>query len=324
MFKQIERFIKAHNLFSKDSTIVIGLSGGPDSVFLLHFLAALRDRGDIAQLVAAHLDHEWRADSYEDTQFCHEVAKKYNVPLVAKKMSELSISLKFNGSLEEVGRKARQFFFESVKKEYKADLIALAHHAQDQQETFFIRLLRGATLTGLTAMKPKQGCYVRPLLTTNKTDIVDFLDAHSIPYLVDPTNASDKFLRNRVRSQVLPALRTCDARFDKKFEHTLEQLQQTEQFLQQETKNTAAQLFEKKGETIYLPATKLLQLHPVLRDRVLLYWLCQENVQFPVRRGFFYEIIKFLAQPAGGTHKLHHEWQLVKQKGMVRIERLDT
>lgn len=324
MFTQIQSFIKAQNLFSKDSTIVIGLSGGPDSVFLLHFLATLRDSGQIAKLIAAHLDHEWRADSHKDAQFCNEITKKYNVPFVVKKTSELSVSLKFNGSLEEVGRNARQFFFESVKQEYKADLIALAHHAQDQQETFFIRLLRGATLTGLTAMKPKQNFYVRPLLTTNKSDIIDFLDTHSIPYLVDPTNASDKFLRNRIRSQVLPALRTCDTRFDKKFEHTLEQLQQTEQFLQKETAKSAARLFEKKGETLYLPAAKLLQLHPVMRDRVLLYWLCQEDVKFPVHRGFFYEIIKFLAQPAGGVHQLHHEWQLVKQKGMVRIEHLDT
>ena len=147
MIKAIHAFIAHHNLIFANKTVVVGLSGGPDSVFLLHLLSTKFN----IDLIAAHLDHEWRPDSHKDVEFCRDLAKKYDVPFVTQEISELPISLKFDGSLEDVGRRARRFFFESICTSHNADLIAVAHHAQDQQETFFIRLLRGASLTGLTA-----------------------------------------------------------------------------------------------------------------------------------------------------------------------------
>ena len=164
MFLSIDHFIERHSLIPKNSKVIVGLSGGPDSVFLLHLLAHKKNHGLVQDVVVAHLDHEWRPNSDEDVQFCHELAKKYDIRLVAAKMSDLSISLKFNGSKEEVARHARRFFFEQLRKKENADTIALAHHAQDQQETFFIRLIRGASLAGLTAIKPQHGYYIRPLL----------------------------------------------------------------------------------------------------------------------------------------------------------------
>jgi len=318
---QVKQFAAQNALFSKNSKIVVGLSGGPDSVFLLHFFSELYREGEISELSAAHLDHEWRTDSGKDTQFCQDLAKKYGVQFFSTKLSELAFSEKPNGSLEEMGRNARRFFFEQVRKKQNADLIALAHHAQDQQETFFIRLLRGATLSGLTGMQPKQGRYIRPLLETNKSNLVAFLDAHNISYLTDPSNESDQFLRNRIRNNVIPALRVCDERFDKKYAHTLASLQRTENFLVQETKKHFEKVALKKEMFFQLDLKKLFQLHPVLYERVLLYWLCQEQVQFPVSRGFFQELVKFLQQPHGGTHQLHHDWRLIKQKGMVRVEK---
>jgi len=316
MIDTIRAFIAQHNLIPEKTKVVVGLSGGPDSIFLLHVLV----RELHVDVIAAHLDHEWRDDSYKDAAFCREIAKKYNVPLVNAKISELSTSFKFDGSLEDVGRRARRFFFETVRTEHNADLIALAHHAQDQQETFFIRLVRGASLTGLAAIKPKAGRYIRPLLTTNKRDIVQFLDEHDIPYLTDPSNESEAFLRNRIRKNVLPALRACDNRFEKKFEQTIQHLQDTEQFLEQLTRTTFAQITTTKNEQLHLNARALFTYHPVLQHRLLVHWLCTENVKFPVSRGFFTEMLKFLGQSAGGTHTLHPGWKIVKQKGEVFIK----
>lgn len=320
MINTIRTFIDHHNLIAHNAKVVIGLSGGPDSTFLLHVLAQLVKQGQIKELIAAHLDHEWRPNSSEDAQFCRTLAKRYDVHLVSKKMSDLAVSLKFNGSLEELGRRARRFFLKEVCTEFGATAIALAHHAQDQQETFFIRLIRGATLTGLTAMKPRYGNYIRPLLATNKSDILHFLAAHKIPYLVDPSNDSDDFLRNRIRKTALPALRHCDSRFDKKFEQTLKKLQETEDFLQIETKKAFAQITTKKEQHCYLDIDLLLAFHPVLRQRVLLYWLCQENVSFPVSHGFFAEIVRFLRQKGAQSHKLHTDWSITKQKGSAHIK----
>jgi len=324
LINTVHTFIKQHNLIPHNTTVVLGLSGGPDSVFLLHVLAQLVKQGTIKKLIAAHLDHEWRPNSSEDAQFCRTLAKKYEVHLVVvKKMSDLTISLKFNGSLEELGRRARRFFFKEVCTEFGATAIALAHHAQDQQETFFIRLIRGATLTGLTAMKPRYGNYIRPLLDTNKSDILHFLATHNIPYLVDPSNDTDDFLRNRIRKTVLPALRDCDSRFDTKFKQTLEKLQETEYFLQIETEKAFAQISTKTEQHYDINIDELLALHPVLLQRVLLYWLCQENVSFPVSHGFFAEILRFLQQKGEKSHTLHQNWCLTKKRGNAHIESIE-
>ncbi len=138
MIKQIDAFIAQYNLLPAGSTVVLGLSGGPDSVFLLHLLA---DKN--IKLIAAHLDHEWRADSADDVTFCKKLAQKYNVPFITAKASELKRTFKWDGSQEQLGRAMRRHFFATVAAAHATDSIALAHHAQDQQETFFIRLMRG-------------------------------------------------------------------------------------------------------------------------------------------------------------------------------------
>ena len=221
--------MEQHNLIPDKSTIVLGLSGGPDSVFLFHLLAPLHQK-KLIKLVVAHLDHEWRPDSDQDIIFCKQMAKKFDCHFVTKKMSDSETSIKFNGSKEEYARKMRRYFLQSVAQEYQANAIALGHHLQDQQETFFIRLIRGAGLTGLCAIQPKNGLYIRPLLQANKQDMIDYLDEQGIGYLTDSTNTSDDFLRNRIRKHILPSLQQCDNRFSKNFQRTITQLQETEDF----------------------------------------------------------------------------------------------
>src|SRR5579872_4562008 len=230
LFQRINSYISQHNLIPPNSTIILGLSGGPDSVFLAHLLADMQKKG-LCTVIAAHLDHQWRTDSANDVQFCQALAEQLGITFVSTSIDNLSLSVKFNGSKEEMGRRMRRHFFEQVKNEHEAHAIALAHHADDQQETFFIRLLRGASLTGLTGMKPHHGDYIRPLLEISKAEILDYLTAHQITYLIDPTNESDAYLRNRIRNTVIPALTATDNRFSANFMATLHRLQETEEFL---------------------------------------------------------------------------------------------
>jgi len=320
MIKKIKDFIENNNLIPDGSNIVLGLSGGPDSAFLLHLLATLQKEGKINKLVAAHLDHEWRPESAKDAQFCREISKKYNIPLVAQKISDLGISAKFGGSKEEFGRHARRYLLEKVLKEESADFIALAHHAQDQQETFFIRLIRGTSLSGLTAMWPKHGLYIRPLLQTNKKDIINFLKKNNIPYIVDPSNEMQEFLRNRIRKNVIPALVQCDDRFDSNFSQTLARLKNTELFLQELTQEKFREIATEDVGTFYINLNQLLNLNPILQKRILVHWLIAQNVKFSISEGFLDEIIKFLKQPGSKKHQIHHDWFLVKKKGIAHIK----
>lgn len=314
LIDRINSYIATHNLIPPNSKIILGLSGGPDSVFLAHVLADLQKKG-LCTVVAAHLDHQWRIDSANDVQFCQALAKKLEIGFVSSSLDKLSLSLKFNGSKEELGRRVRRHFFEQLKKEQNADAIALAHHADDQQETFFIRLLRGASLTGLTGMKPRHGHYIRPLLCISKGEILTYLNTHGIQYLIDPTNSCDSFLRNRIRNNVIPALTASDPRFPTNFATTLTRLQDTEQYLTHLTHETFHILNSPSG----IDLNKFLNIHPVMQQRIILHWLCQENVPFPPSEAFFGEILRFLDRPEPGTHQIHQVWSLVKDDGSARI-----
>jgi len=320
MLDRIRYFVEKNNLIPNGSSIVLGLSGGPDSVFLLHFLSHLKEEGLIKSIITAHLDHEWRTDSAKDADFCRIIAQKFNLPFIAQKISNLKLSLKFNGSKEEFGRNARRLFLESVKKDNNYDLIALAHHEQDQQETFFIRLIRGASLSGLISIKPKHGNYIRPLLETSKKEILDYLKENNIPYIQDPSNILDDFLRNRIRKKVIPAIVECDPRFDKKFKETINNLRETEQFLESITKKRFDEISSYQNGKLAINIKEFLKLHKVIRYRVILQWLCKQNLKFPVSKSFFDEIIKFLKQPGSKEHNIYHDWNLVKKKEIAYIK----
>ena len=128
-------------------------------------------------------------------------------------------------------RVLRRSFFESAARDHAAESIALGHHQDDQQETFFLRLIRGASIAGLAGMKPTEKKYIRPLLGVYKNDILEYLKKNNLAYIVDSTNESEVFLRNALRLKALPALRSCDDRFDKNFEKTHAHIQETDAFI---------------------------------------------------------------------------------------------
>lgn len=317
LFEHIEHFISDHQLIKSGSSIILGFSGGPDSLFLLHFLVHFQRQHDI-KIIAAHLDHQWRPDSNNDVFFCKQAAEQLNIPFISARMSDLPTAITTKGSKEEIGRKARRYFLEQVRKEHNADLIALAHHAQDQQETFFIRLIRGTSLTGLCGMRPKYGVFIRPLLETNKNDIVAYLKEHTIPFLIDPSNESPEFLRNRIRATVLPALQECDKRFDDNFLMTIHRLQETEDYLQLLTHIVFEKIMLKDEETSTLDLSLLLEQPKAMQNRLLVYWLVAAKVPFTPTESFLEEIMRFIRQPGSKTHSIG-TWKLIKSKNKLSI-----
>lgn len=321
LISQIRAFIEKYNLMQPNATVVVGLSGGPDSVFLLVVLEELRKQGVLKRVIAGHLDHQWREHSHRDAEFCITIAARYNVELVSATLQDLPLPPLPKGSKEEQGRVARRFFLSQLADQYQAQSIALAHHRDDQQETFFIRLMRGASLSGLVGMRPQHGRYIRPLLELSKQDIIAHLDQHDIPYLTDPSNLWPEFLRNRIRMTAIPALRACDARFDQSFSRTLSSLQETEDFLEQVAQQTFDEIAHFQDNVYYLDIKKFCALHMALQRRLIVLWLCRERVTFPVSTGFFAEVLKFLHSAGDGSHNLHLAWSMVKRREFVHIQK---
>jgi tRNA(Ile)-lysidine synthase len=310
--------------------IVLGLSGGPDSVFLLYVLYELKKQKKI-DLVATHLDHQWRAESWQDVEFCKKLCRTLDVEFISYKADELGVAFKSNGSKEELGRKMRRFLFDKVLSDTGSQFICLAHHLQDQQETFFLRLLRGASLSGLCCMREFDGKYLRPLLNVNKKEIIEYLDLsfHSeldsvsganysnFPkYLIDSTNTSQDYLRNRIRSNVLPALESVDSRFGDKFKTTVKLLQQEDDFLNLLAVQAFNDIFTFDSKVNHWVGNllKFKQLQVVHARRLILYWLIQEKCAFNVSTNFLDEIIDFLCSPRGGSHQVGASWSVFKKQ----------
>lgn len=298
--------------------LVIGLSGGPDSVFLLHFLTWVLDQHPIT-LTAAHLDHGWRNNSADDVIFCQQLCTSLKVPFIAGHARAYETICQRNGSLEELGRSMRRAFFADVKHRVNGSHIVLAHQAQDQEETFFLRLLRGSSLTGLVGMQPISGDYLRPLLGVSRQEIMSWLANHHIQFLTDPSNASLNFLRNRIRHQVIPALNTADTRFSQKFTDTLQTITEEHELLQQLTRQTFDRIFTQNGQQFIGNRTAFTILPKALQRHLLIELFCRTKSPFRPSRPFLDEAIKFLATPQGGSHLLSKWWKLVKEKGTFRI-----
>ena len=293
-----------------EKTYILGLSGGPDSIYLLHYM--VKNFPEIT-LIAAHLDHEWRKGSEQDTEFCKQVCKELNVTFVSKKASELNVKIKPNGSQEELGRKLRRHFFEELLKKHNAQAILLGHHADDQMETFFIRLIRGTTIQGLSCMKIQDGLYDRPLLYTTKQEILDYLKEQKITYLEDFTNYSDKYLRNRIRKTVTPAFKAIDTRAEDNFVRSLNHIQQAEFFLEELTQASLDLLLVENK----LDVKEFLTLHSYLQKRIVQQWLVKNKVLHTLSENFLNEIIKFLESPRGGSHQLGQDWKLIKKQNQA-------
>lgn len=305
------------SLITPNSKLIIGLSGGPDSVFLFHQLVALKTELTL-ELIAVHLNHGWRAEAARDEQFCRELAAQHNLPFIAAHASEFP-EVKNNGSQEALGRELRRSFFRKISQEHTHAPVALAHHKDDQLETFFIRLIRGAGLQGLRGMKPHDGIYLRPLLNITKTEILDYLHTNNIPYCIDHTNEHDTYLRNRIRKYALPALRSCDARIDQSLDRTMQHFAQLDEYLEQQVATTFAAISELRDGERWISLEKFFALYPFMQQQILLQWLCHEKVPFTPSQGLFEEIMRFLGQPGNGSHVLYQKWTIMKDKNFSSL-----
>ena len=211
LFASVRAFVRKHGLFTQGQRLVVGVSGGPDSLVLLHLLTRLRAEYDL-RLQTAHLNHGLRPGADDDAEFVAQIAKAWDVPCAVERADVAAIAKEQRLSVEEAGRQARYAFFARL-----APAAAVAHNADDQAETVLMHLLRGSGLAGLRGMLPKasnqwsvnsEQVIVRPLLGTTRAEIEAYASAHGLQPRLDPTNADTTFFRNRLRHELLPFLET--------------------------------------------------------------------------------------------------------------------
>ncbi|APG27445.1 tRNA lysidine(34) synthetase TilS [Syntrophotalea acetylenivorans] len=252
----------------KEVGVLIALSGGGDSVALLHLLLQLAPFFSL-RIQAAHLDHGIRAESGRDVDFVQQLCSEWQVPLTVERLDLPKLARERGQGLEEAGHELRREFLQRTADALGCDYIALGHHRGDQAETLLMRLVRGSGLTGLAAMRPLNDRLIRPLLTFSRKQVEDYLEAIGQAYLQDASNEDLYYTRNRIRHRVLPELTELNPRLGENLVALTQRISSEEDFWQQEVKETLGAVRTMDDRGLWLNRPALLDLHPALRARVL-------------------------------------------------------
>jgi len=206
LLQQVRRTIRRHALCPPGSRVLVGLSGGSDSVALTLLLRDLSEHGGFSVVALAHVNHQLRPEAGRDEQFCREFAARINMAIHVDAVDVRLYAASQRLSIEDAARRLRYEALRRCAVEIRADRVAVGHTRDDQAETFLLKLIRGAGMTGLGGVYPQRGDVIRPLLEVSREELRGYLQGAGQSWVEDDTNADIKNPRNRIRHQVLPEL----------------------------------------------------------------------------------------------------------------------
>jgi len=312
LFREILNINKKYNLIENNDNIVVGFSGGPDSVFLVEMLKKLQDFIKF-KIYLVHINHLLRGeDADSDENFSFEYAKKNNLEIFIKRIPVKEIAKEVGKTLEEVGREERYKFFSEIYEKVGATKIATAHNKDDQIETFLFRLIRGTSLQGLEGIKIKNNNVIRPISEIYKKDILEYLNKNEIQYKIDKTNFENEFTRNSIRLDLIPFI---EERYNIKFKDKIFSLIKE---IRENNQNNSLNLsdYTDSENRIILEKTKFLSNFD--KKNLLSLFLNKKNIE--VNRNKIDEISSLIK--SNGTKKidLDKSYRIVKDYTYLYIE----
>lgn len=256
MLKQFQNHLSNHFSFLKGKKLLLAVSGGLDSMVLTQLLQQLD-----YEIVVMHCNFQLRGlESFGDQQFIQEYSQQNDVPFVFTQFDTEAFANDFKVSTQVAARELRYSWFYEQLEILKADYILTAHHADDNLETFLINLSRGTGLEGLTGIPVQNEKVIRPLLSFSRQEIEDYAVANKIEWREDSSNASDKYLRNKIRHHLIPILKELNPAFICSFEKTQTFLKEAQDLVDDAAIMVYQQVAREEGEDIYFDLVRLLQL----------------------------------------------------------------
>ncbi|MDO5569859.1 MAG: tRNA lysidine(34) synthetase TilS [Bacteroidales bacterium] len=254
LLSKVESFIKEKKMFTKEAPIIVGLSGGADSVALLDVLSTLG-----YNCIAAHCNFHLRGEeSARDHEFSRMQAKNHSAKFEEINFDAKAYALENGLSIEMACRELRYEWFYKLIDKYMAQSIAIAHHLDDSIETFFLNLLRGTGIAGLSGINAVNDKVVRPFLCLGRKEIEDYLSFRNIDFITDSTNLQDIYTRNKVRLQLIPLLKSINPNACESVVKTINNLQMTERIYINAIKNSIENITRNDGENLIIDIPKLL------------------------------------------------------------------
>ena len=259
MQQRFEQFIRSEHLFPDGEQVLLAVSGGRDSVVLTDLVGQTR-----IPFAIAHCNFHLRPGECDrDEAFVRSLAQRYGVECHVAQFDTLAFAEEHRMSVEEAARQLRYDYFEKVRSGNGYSCIATAHHRDDAIETFFINLLRGTGLAGLQGIPLHNGHVVRPLLPFGRDEIDNYVRQHQLPYVDDSTNSQTLFLRNRIRLQLVPLLRTLSPAFDRTMQSNMSHLADADDIYRSAVEQQRSVVVQPDGDGFSIGIEALRQLTPV-------------------------------------------------------------
>jgi tRNA(Ile)-lysidine synthase len=257
MKNKVQHFIDEKLLFTTEDKLILGISGGADSVCLMHIFLALNYSFELA-----HCNFNLRAEESDaDEVFVKELAKKYQLEIHIKQFDTLEYASKNKISTQMAARDLRYAWFDDLLNKTNSKYIAIAHHENDDVETFFINLVRGSGLTGLLGIKEKNNAVVRPLLSVSRLDIEQYLNEKGLLFRQDSSNASLKYLRNKIRHELMPLLTEMNPSIQDTIKGEIKILEGVSQIYTTKTEEIRKELMQEKNGIVKFKISDLLALN---------------------------------------------------------------
>ena len=241
MIRKIQTYIEANHLLTSDKPVIVGFSGGGDSVSLLYILNRLGYK-----CIAAHCNfHLRKAESNRDEEFCAQFAQNHNIVFKKTDFDTKQYASEQRISIEMAARELRYNWFETLRQKYGAQAIAVAHHSDDSAETMLLNMIRGTGIRGLCGIRPKNNYVIRPLLCVGRGDLEQYLKEESLPFVTDSSNLSDEYTRNFIRLHLLPLMEEINPSVKTALSRTSEHLMDAESIYTKYIESTEKDLLHK-------------------------------------------------------------------------------
>lgn len=314
LFERVANRNKKESLIENGDRIVVGFSGGPDSVFLVEMLLKLREKIDF-DIVLVHINHLLRGEEAQrDEDFSINYGKSKGLKVFARKIDITSLGKEKGLSLEEAGREARYSFYKEVLEKSNANKIALAHNKDDQIETFMFRLARGTGLSGLEGIATKRDRYIRPISEIYKSEIVNYLDENNISYCIDSTNLENEFTRNSIRIDLIPFIeKRYNPKFKDKIFSLIEEIRDINIFIEKEIEQFSY------NEAINIE--NILKFPRSIRGKILSKYLYKYGLEVNRKK---ISLIESILEKGGSQEiSLDSQYILKKEYNILKIQKIN-
>ena len=267
--------IKENNLINKGDVIVVGVSGGPDSITLLTCLNKYKEYLGIT-VICAHVNHLIRVDSTEDEQYVENMCEKMGIKCYVKRENIEELAKEQKKGTEEVGRKIRYDFFDEIAKKENANKIAIAHNMNDNAETMLLNIIRGTGMQGLEGIQAEEyGKYIRPLINCARAEIEEYCEKNNLQPRIDITNKENIYKRNIVRNKILPQMKEINPNIVENLSRLSKIIKSENSYIKNEVKNIYNRIATLSLGKIEIDIHEFQKLELSLKQNLILYAINQ-------------------------------------------------